>query len=100
MSYNIKLTGVFGIGSGELFIIILVAVILLGPKELVKASRFLGGLLGRINATAIKLQREINYAMTLEENVNDESNTFSPLDISRRKIDDRLSRLSEDSNKE
>ncbi|MCS6960981.1 MAG: twin-arginine translocase TatA/TatE family subunit [Deltaproteobacteria bacterium] len=82
----------FGIGSGELFIIILVSLLFLGPKELLSVAKSLGNLMGKINATFIRFQREINLALYEDEN----KTVFDPKDIAKAKIDQRIARLTGD----
>lgn len=80
----------FGISSSELFIIIIVASVVLGPKELVRLAKTLGTIFGKINAKAIQIQREINLALARDE----PEETFTPSEIAKLRIEQKLSRLS------
>lgn len=82
---------VFGVSSSELFVIILVAVLFLGPRELIKVAKLMGNFLGKINATAIKIQREINLALARDEI----EKSFDPKEIAKIRIEQKLSNLSE-----
>lgn len=80
----------FGISSSELFIIIIVASIVLGPKELVRLAKTLGTVFGKINAKAIQIQREINLALARDE----PEETFNPNQVAKLRIEQKLSKLS------
>ena len=50
----------FGIGSTELLVILLVALIVLGPKSLAKVSRSLGKAMGEFRRVSTDFQRTLN----------------------------------------
>ena len=50
----------FGIGSTELLVILLVALIVLGPKSLAKVSRSLGKAMGEVRRVSTDFQRTLN----------------------------------------
>ena len=57
----------FSISFGEMFMIIMVCLVVVGPKRLPKMARFCGHLLGRINRQASNLKREIRREIELED---------------------------------
>lgn len=57
----------FGIGTTELLVILVVALIVLGPKNLPKAARTMGKALGEFRRVSTDFQRTINVEMDLEE---------------------------------
>lgn len=57
----------FGIGSMELLVILLVALIALGPKKLVGVSRSLGRTLGEFRRASTEFQRALNAEAAREE---------------------------------
>lgn len=57
----------FGIGSTELLLILVVALIVLGPKSLAKVSRSLGKAIGEFRRVSTDFQRTINLEMAEEE---------------------------------
>lgn len=57
----------FGIGSTELLLILVVALIVLGPKSLAKVSRSLGKAMGEFRRVSTDFQRTINLEMAEEE---------------------------------
>ncbi|ABB38268.1 twin-arginine translocation protein, TatB subunit [Oleidesulfovibrio alaskensis G20] len=57
----------FGIGTTELLVILVVALIVLGPKNLPKAARTLGKGLAEFRRVSTDFQRTINTEVELEE---------------------------------
>lgn len=57
----------FGIGSTELLVILLVALIVLGPKSLASASRSLGKAMGEFRRVSTDFQRALNVEAAREE---------------------------------
>ncbi|MFV0421842.1 Sec-independent protein translocase protein TatB [Oleidesulfovibrio sp.] len=57
----------FGIGTTELLVILVVALIVLGPKNLPKAARTLGKGLAEFRRVSTDFQRTINTEIELEE---------------------------------
>lgn len=57
----------FGIGSTELLVILVVALIVLGPKSLAKVSRTLGKAMGEFRRVSTDFQRTLNAEAAEEE---------------------------------
>lgn len=57
----------FGIGSTELLVILVVALIALGPKSLAGLSRSLGRALGEFRRVSTEFQRALNAEVAREE---------------------------------
>ena len=57
----------FGIGSSELLVILVVALIVLGPKSLANVSRTLGKAMGEFRKVSTEFQRTLNTEIELEE---------------------------------
>lgn len=57
----------FGIGSTELLVILLVALVVLGPKSLSGVSRSLGKALGEFRRVSTDFQRTLNAEVAREE---------------------------------
>lgn len=57
----------FGIGSTELLVILLVALIVLGPSKLAGVSRSLGKMLGEFRRVSTDFQRTLNMEAAAEE---------------------------------
>ena len=57
----------FGIGSTELLVILLVALVVLGPKSLSSISRSLGKVVGEFRRVSTDFQRTLNAEVALEE---------------------------------
>lgn len=57
----------FGIGSTEILLIVVVALLVLGPKNLPKAARTLGKAMGEFRKVSTDFQRTINAEIALEE---------------------------------
>lgn len=57
----------FGIGTTELVVILLVALVILGPKKLPEIARALGKGLGEFKRVSSDLQRTVNYEIEREE---------------------------------
>jgi sec-independent protein translocase protein TatB len=52
----------FGVGGTELFIILVIALIVLGPNKLPDLARMLGKLMGELQRATSDLKREIDIA--------------------------------------
>lgn len=57
----------FGIGTTELLVILVVALIVVGPKQLPKIARTLGKAMGEFKRVSTDLHRTINVEMEREE---------------------------------
>lgn len=57
----------FGIGSTELLLILVVALIVLGPKSLASVSRTLGKAVGEFRRVSTEFQRTLNFEAAKEE---------------------------------
>lgn len=57
----------FGIGSTELLVILLVALVVLGPKSLAGVSRSLGKAIGEFRRVSTDFQRTLNAEVAREE---------------------------------
>lgn len=57
----------FGIGSTELLLILVVALIVLGPKNLPKIANTLGKAMGQFQRASRDFQRTMNTEIALEE---------------------------------
>ncbi|MFI3272716.1 MAG: Sec-independent protein translocase protein TatB [Pseudomonadota bacterium] len=57
----------FGIGSTELLVILLVALVVLGPKSLPKMARTLGKAMGEFRRVSTDFQRTLNTEVALDE---------------------------------
>ena len=57
----------FGIGSTELLVILVVALIVLGPKSLPQMARTLGKALGEFRRVSTDFQRTLNAEVDLED---------------------------------
>lgn len=57
----------FGIGSTELLVILVVALIVLGPRSLASVSRSLGKAVGQFRKVSTEFQRTINLEAAQEE---------------------------------
>ena len=57
----------FGIGSTELLVILVVALIVLGPKSLASVSRSLGRAIGEFRRVSTEFQRTINLEAAEED---------------------------------
>lgn len=57
----------FGIGSTELLVILLVALVVLGPKSLAGVSRSLGKAMGEFRRVSTDFQRTLNAEVAREE---------------------------------
>ena len=57
----------FGIGSTELLVILLVALVVLGPKSLATISRSLGKAMGEFRRVSTEFQRTLNAEVAAEE---------------------------------
>ncbi len=51
----------FGIGTGEILVILLIALLILGPKEIPKLARTLGRGMREIERTKDELKQSINF---------------------------------------
>lgn len=57
----------FGIGSTELLVILVVALLVLGPKNLPKVAHTLGKAMGEFRRVSTEFQRTLNTEIALEE---------------------------------
>ncbi len=57
----------FGIGGSELLVILVVALVVLGPKSLPKVARTLGKAMGEFRRVSTDFQRTLNAEVDLEE---------------------------------
>ena len=57
----------FGIGSSELLVILVVALVVLGPKSLANVSRTLGKAMGEFRRVSTDFQRTLNAEAEEEE---------------------------------
>jgi len=57
----------FGIGGTELLVILVVALIVLGPKSLPKLARTLGRTMGEFRRVSTEFQRTMNLEAAMEE---------------------------------
>lgn len=72
----------FGIGSTEFLVILLVALVVLGPKSLASVSRTLGKAMGELRRVSTDFQRTLNAEVEQEEHLKRkqeaEKEFFSP----------------------
>lgn len=59
----------FGIGPGEFFVIVVALLIVVGPRRLPEAARWLGRTMGEIQRAAETARREVESASAEIENV-------------------------------
>ncbi|MBF2735476.1 MAG: twin-arginine translocase subunit TatB [Betaproteobacteria bacterium AqS2] len=57
----------FGISFGEMLVVAMVALVIVGPQRLPAAARYCGALLGRLQRQTAQVKREISREMDLEE---------------------------------
>jgi Tat protein translocase TatB subunit len=57
----------FGVGSGEVVLIILVAIIVLGPKRLPEFARSLGKLIANLRAATSELKKNLEQEIGVDE---------------------------------
>ncbi len=57
----------FGIGTTEILVILVVALIVLGPENLPKIARTIGKTVGEFRRVSTDLQRTLNTEIALEE---------------------------------
>ena len=57
----------FGIGSTELLVILVVALLVLGPKNLPQIARKLGRAMGEFRKVSTEFQRTLNTEIAFEE---------------------------------
>jgi sec-independent protein translocase protein TatB len=62
----------FGIGTWELVVIFILALIILGPQQLPKVAKTLGQTLGKLRRTAEEVKREVNLDALKEEIMPDD----------------------------
>lgn len=67
----------FGIGSTELLVILLVALVVLGPKSLAGVSRSLGKAIGEFRRVSTDFQRTLNAEVAREEEEEKQRKTAS-----------------------
>lgn len=71
----------FGIGSTELLVILVVALIVLGPKSLASVSKTLGKAVGEFRRVSTDFQRTLNVEADLEERKSRESRAKDQPDV-------------------
>lgn len=65
----------FGIGGQELFVILIIALLVIGPKNLPEIARTLGKAFGQFQRAADDLKREIDISASMSASAdNDEEN--------------------------
>lgn len=57
----------FGVSFGEMLVVAMVALVIVGPQRLPAAARYCGSLLGRLQRQTASVKREISREMDLEE---------------------------------
>ena len=67
---------IFGVGSNELLIIALLAVIVLGPERLVKVAREAGKLVRSVKAYFSSLSDELKSELEVLDDISKETNDF------------------------
>ena len=60
----------FGIGSTELLVILVIALLVLGPKNLPKIAQTLGKAMGQFQKVSKDFQRTLNTEIAIEEEVD------------------------------
>ena len=73
----------FNVGAGELLVILLIALIVLGPEKLPDAARKMGNVMGELRRMSAGFQNEMRSAMddvtrTPLETVKEEPETGTP----------------------
>jgi len=68
----------FGIGGQELFLILILALIILGPKKLPEVARYLGKAIGEFQRTAEEIKQEIDISADLKDSHSASSDTDTP----------------------
>jgi sec-independent protein translocase protein TatB len=61
----------FNVGGGEILVILLVALIVLGPAQLPKAARQVGQVMSEIRRISSGFQQELTSALDAEEGADD-----------------------------
>ena len=69
----------FGIGGTELLVILVVALIVLGPKSVPQIARTLGKAMGEFRKVSTEFQRTLNTEIELEEHEKRKPRLRSPL---------------------
>ena len=65
----------FGIGGTELLVILVVALIVLGPKSVPQIARTLGKAMGEFRKVSTEFQRTLNTEIELEEHEKPQTET-------------------------
>ena len=68
----------FGIGFGEIFVIGLVALLAMGPKELLTSLRQLGRFMGQLRRLAHEFRWQLDRAIPPEDRAEDRGATPRP----------------------
>jgi len=63
----------FNVGGGEIFLILLLALLLLGPEKLPEAARKVGKLLAEVRRVTSGFEEEVRSAMDLGATANDDA---------------------------
>jgi sec-independent protein translocase protein TatB len=61
-----RLPGVFNVGGGEIIVILLLALIVLGPERLPDAAKKVGRFMGEVRRMTTGFQEEVRSAMDLD----------------------------------
>ncbi len=69
----------FGIGSTELLVILLVALVVLGPKSLASVAHTLGKAMGEFRRVSTEFQRTLNTEIAFEEHTKKKKEAESEL---------------------
>lgn len=57
----------FGLGGGEIFIVALLAILLIGPKDIPKVAKQIGRWYGQFKNTAHEIKSNVEKEISLEE---------------------------------
>lgn len=75
----------FGIGSTELLVILVVALLVLGPKNLPKIAQTLGRAMGEFRKVSTEFQRTLNTEIAFEEEAQKRTEAQKELDAAKAK---------------
>jgi sec-independent protein translocase protein TatB len=92
----------FGIGSTELLVILLVALIVLGPKSLAGISRTLGKAMGEFRRVSTEFQRTLNVEAAREDEAQrkkEDATPTPPTDASASPVDQAVARARDEAQK-
>ncbi len=57
----------FGISLGEMLVVALVALVIVGPQRLPAVARYCGSMLGKLQRQTASIKRELSQEMDMEE---------------------------------